>query len=95
MFYSSGVEKIIKVWSPYPMSQSDNDIPEKIKNRKVMSLEESQICYELLEVEEGNTTVESLRTIGLFDYFNYHPFDNISSDSDEEIVMEYIMDDTI
>jgi len=71
------------------MSKTDQEIPEKVKIRKAMSIEESRSYSQLFDLDEDDTTGESIRTIGLFDYFNHHPFDDQSSDSDE-IILEYL-----
>jgi WD repeat-containing protein 22 len=82
---SSGVEKIIKFWSPFPMKEDDtSDIGPQPRRRVYTN--EMDLLEELSTVQShgrDQSTEEDPKTLALFDFFNRFESGAPSSDDDE------------
>lgn len=84
---STGVEKILKLWSPYPITPEHSISPPKPQLRQPLSeinpraFNFNNFVPRLYSTEEDNTD-ESLETLLLFDWFNVLEAED-SSDEDD------------
>jgi WD40 repeat protein len=87
---TSGVEKIIKVWSPYPMTEDDKE-PHKRARRKPFGHQEARELVSemyLFGHEEERDVTESTKTLALFDFFTLT--DELNASEDEENLGEVV-----
>jgi len=85
---SSGVEKVIKMWSPYPLNEQESTIDSTLARKVFTPSDYAEIFHDfnfthIEEEEEG--LEESTKTIALFDFFNkYESAMDTDSDSEED-----------
>jgi len=97
---SAGVEKLIKVWSPFPFPNSE-PVPQKVERRKPISGTESPAFFRDMDIFtiglEESSVKESSRTLALFDFFNRyesaHDVDRYgSSDSECDVFVQFMQE---
>jgi WD repeat-containing protein 22 len=73
LMVSSGVEKVIKMWSPYPIT-SEHREPMKVRRRQPYLFTNPSFAnyFDMLPTlrDNENSVIESEQTLALFDFFN-------------------------
>jgi WD40 repeat protein len=73
LMVSSGVEKVIKMWSPYPIT-SEHREPMKVRRRQPYLFTNPSFAnyFDMLPTlrDNENSIIESEQTLALFDFFN-------------------------